>query len=77
MDRILRRRKVLELTGLSSSTMDREIKKERFPRSIPLSEDGRCVGWISSEIEAWIAKRIESAQTRPRTTVRAIEAYQQ
>ena len=45
---------VLELTSLSRSTLYREIARRRFPKPHKLSA-GK-VGWLRSEIEAWIAR---------------------
>jgi prophage regulatory protein len=46
---------VLELTSLSRSTLYREIARGHFPKSHKLSL-GR-VGWLRSEVEAWMAAR--------------------
>lgn len=49
---IARRPRVLELTGLSSSGLDREIDRGYFPPPIRLSPDcrTRAVGWLVPEI---------------------------
>lgn len=51
-DRILRIKTVLQLTGLSRSTLYRKIQRGEFPRQIKLSE--RCAGWRQSAISAWM-----------------------
>ena len=48
--RILRRKAVLELTGLSRSTLYRTGART-FPRQLRISE--RCVGWREWEIDRW------------------------
>lgn len=58
---ILRRPQVLALVGMSQSAMYALIADGEFPRPIVLS--GRssrrpAVGWVSSEIQAWIDERI-------------------
>ena len=53
-------RLVLELTSLSRSTLYREMASGRFPRPHKLSL-GR-VGWLRSEVGAWIAARAAGAQ---------------
>jgi len=50
---------VMALTGLSRSSIYAFIQKNTFPKPIRLGE--RAVGWLSSEIENWIA---EQAQKR-------------
>ena len=51
-DQILRLPRVKELTGMSRSFV---YADEDFPKPIPLG--GRAVGWLASEIFAWIESR--------------------
>ncbi len=51
-NRIIRFEKVKELTGLSRSTIWRLEKNKLFPKRIKITN--RNVGWLLSEIEAWI-----------------------
>lgn len=51
-DRILRINTVLDLTGLSRSTMYRKMEGGTFPRNIQIST--RCAGWRESAINAWL-----------------------
>lgn len=57
------------LVGLSRTTVWRLARAAQFPQSVALSE--RTVGWVESEIQAWIAARITArddqaaAQTSP------------
>lgn len=50
--RILRRGAVTMRTGLSNTTIHREIQAGRFPKPIPLGR--RAVGWFEDEIDAWL-----------------------
>ncbi len=63
---ILRLPEVKARTGLSRSTIYLRIAEGKFPPPINLGE--RCVGWLESEIDAWIAKRIELSRPQPATT---------
>jgi len=54
-DKIIRVKEVLELTGLSRTTLWRLEKKGRFPARLPLSAGS--VGWRNSEINDWVASR--------------------
>ncbi len=51
--RVLRRRAVEGMTGLSRSTIYARMNVGTFPSAIHLG--GRSVGWLAEEIEAWIA----------------------
>lgn len=51
-DRILRIGTVLQVTGLSRSTLYRKVQRGEFPKQIKLSE--RCAGWRQSSVNAWM-----------------------
>ena len=51
---------VLEQTSLSRSTLYREIARARFPKPHKLSL-GR-VGWLRSEVRAWMAAHAAGGQ---------------
>lgn len=54
---ILRMRRVLEMTGLSRTTLWRRVKAETFPRPLRLGGEGsRAVGWRRGEVEDWLRK---------------------
>lgn len=52
----LRLELVKSRTGLSRSTIYAYVREGRFPAPVGIST--RCVGWIESEIDDWIAARI-------------------
>ena len=54
---ILRRNQVEERTGLKRSTLYEQIKKGDFPSPIKIGI--RAVGWIDSEIQAWLESRVK------------------
>ncbi len=56
--RLLRRRDVQGVTGLSRSVMYALMAKGHFPKAISLVPGGRCVAWDADEIEAWVNSRI-------------------
>lgn len=58
---ILRLPSVKERTGLSRSTIYLKISNGTFPHPIKLSE--RAVGWLDTDIQDWISKRIEVTAT--------------
>jgi prophage regulatory protein len=53
---LIRLDQVKARTGLSRSTLYAYINDGRFPRLVIISD--RCVAWVESEIDAWIAERI-------------------
>ena len=57
---ILRRPQVEQRTGLSRSTLYQYIQDGLFPR--PVSLGARAVGWLESEVNAWIAARAKAVR---------------
>lgn len=53
--RILRRAEVTMRTGLSNTSIYREIQAGRFPKPVALGR--RAVGWIESELDQWLEAR--------------------
>lgn len=58
---ILRRQQVEAKTGLRRSTIYARMQAGTFPQSVRLGENS--VGWIESEIDAWIAARIQESRS--------------
>ena len=56
---ILRRQQVEKRVGLSRSTIYTKIAAGEFPAPIALG--ARAVGWLESDIIAWIESRITSS----------------
>jgi prophage regulatory protein len=54
---ILRRPDVEKRTGLKRAHLYKLIKLGQFPKQVKLSE--RAVGWDSTEVEQWIAERLQ------------------
>ena len=57
---ILRLPAVKARTGLSRSTIYLRIAEGDFPK--PISLGGRAVGWIESEIHAWVQQQIDATR---------------
>ena len=55
---IHRKKGVIALTGLSATTLWRLTRRGEFPKPIRLSSG--VVGWLDSEISAWIEERVSS-----------------
>jgi prophage regulatory protein len=54
---------VLDRTGLSRSSLYRLHAAGSFPRRVQISE--RSVGWIESEVDAWLASRVNDSRPAP------------
>lgn len=61
-EKILRLKTVLGRTGLTRSMAYALLKDGQFPR--PINLGARAVGWLESEIDAWIADRIEASRAK-------------
>ena len=57
---ILRLPAVKARTGLSRSTIYVRISAGNFPK--PISLGSRAVGWIESEIDAWLEDQIDASR---------------
>ena len=53
--RLLRIRQVLAMTGLSRSSLYRELRAGTFPDGVRLGV--KAVAWPQAKVEAWIAER--------------------
>lgn len=78
LPRLLRLQQVGEITGLRRSMIYQLEADGNFPRRVKLAT--RAVGWVESEIRAWIAARIlirdglsQRAQPQPLTTARTAD----
>jgi prophage regulatory protein len=60
-ERILRLPEVVTRIGLSRATIYKRIKEGGFPRQVHLGL--RSAGWLESEIDNWIAKRVDARRT--------------
>lgn len=56
--RVLKLKDVLSKTGLGKTSLYALIKQSQFPK--PISLGLRAVGWLESEIEAWIQEKINA-----------------
>ena len=58
--RVLRRKAVEVMTGLARSTIYQRLAEDTFPKQIHLGP--RSVGWLASEVDAWIAGRVAESR---------------
>jgi prophage regulatory protein len=62
-DRFLPKPEVLRIAGFSAATLWREVKAGRFPAPVSISPNR--IGFLESEVRAWIAARLGSRTTAP------------
>lgn len=60
--RVIRLKEVIGTTGLTRSTVYKYIAEGTFPKPVSLGE--RCVGWLESEVLAWIISKVEERDSR-------------
>ena len=56
--KILRIKEVSSLTGLSPSSIYKQVRHDHFPKSIKLT--ARATGWDSREVDKWIESKIDN-----------------
>jgi len=61
LKRFLRKKDVLDLIGISNTTLHEWIKVKAFPAPIKLTDDGRAVAWPEDVVAAWQAARIAAS----------------
>jgi prophage regulatory protein len=59
---ILRLPQVKVKVGLSRSSIYSAIAEKRFPEPVRLS--ARAVGWLESEVDDWVSKRIALSRSQ-------------
>jgi prophage regulatory protein len=56
--RLLRLPEVKARIGLQTTQIYEYMARGDFPKSVKLCPSGRAVGWLESEVNAWIEARI-------------------
>lgn len=59
---LLRRSEVEARTGLARATIYNMVRTGKFPAPIPLTESGRAVGWLESDVNEYLQNRINAAR---------------
>ena len=57
MQKIYRLKNVIEVTGMSRSTIYRLMDQDKFPKPIKLSQ--RIIGFLEEDIDQWIQERYQ------------------
>ena len=59
--KLLRRSEVLQICGISKSTLYEMISQERFPAPVRISQ--RAVGWRAGDIRAWLESLPQASES--------------
>lgn len=54
---VIRHADVAKKLGISAASLFDMISKGDFPKPFPIIPQGRSVGWLESEVDAWIIDR--------------------
>lgn len=57
--RLLRMKRVCDLTGISKSHVYHMVSKGQFPKPVSLVPGGSSKGWVEEEVVDWIESRIK------------------
>lgn len=63
MSQLIKLPDVINLTGLSSSSVYRLASNGEFPKPIKLTAGGRSSAWIAEEVNQWVEERIQASRT--------------
>lgn len=58
--KMLRLPTVIELTGLSRSSIYLRMSKDEFPQSVSLG--GRAIAWLEEDINQWLELKISASK---------------
>ncbi|MBN8727435.1 MAG: AlpA family transcriptional regulator [Xanthomonadales bacterium] len=72
MSNLIRLPQVVDRTGLSRSSIYALAAKQQFPRPIRLTV--ATSAWIESEVDDWIAARVEASRRTPEDILAAAKA---
>ncbi len=60
--RVVRHADVRHKLNISGSALFALIAAGRFPKPFTLFEGGRAVGWLETDIDAWLLARVRTAE---------------
>jgi predicted DNA-binding transcriptional regulator AlpA len=63
--RLIRLKEVMDICGLSRTSLYRGIKTEEFPAPVKLST--RSVAWLHDEVIAWVDARVKRRDSKPQS----------
>lgn len=64
LNRMYRLKELPQFVGLRRTQIAELIKAGQFPKPIPLSDTGRAVAWLESDLIAWQHARIADRNSK-------------
>ncbi len=64
LNRMYRLRDLPQFVGLRRTQIGELIKAGEFPKPVPLSDGGRAVAWLETDLIAWQNARIAARNTQ-------------
>jgi prophage regulatory protein len=64
--RLIRRPEVVRVVGLQRAAIYALMREGRFPQAVRIT--ARSVGWIESEIQAWLAEKVRARAVARKST---------
>lgn len=61
--KLIRLPEALAKTGLSRTRLYEAVNAGTFPRPVKLGPDARAIGFVDSEIDAWIEERVAARES--------------
>lgn len=58
LQRIIRKKDLPDFVGLKRTQIESLIERGEFPKPVTLSDGGRAIGWLESEVTEWQQRRI-------------------
>ena len=62
---VLRQPDACFFVGLKPTQFSKYVRLGDLPQPIQLTDDGRAVAWLITELQAWLAARVAKRDARP------------
>jgi predicted DNA-binding transcriptional regulator AlpA len=68
---VLRKAEAMEFVGLRHTQFDEKVLTGELPAPIQISDSGRAVAWLRSDLEKWLEERVAKRDTAEARAIRA------
>jgi predicted DNA-binding transcriptional regulator AlpA len=63
MKMVLRKAEAMEFVGLRKTQFEEKVLMGEFPAPIDISDSGRAVAWLRTDLEKWLSDRVAKRDT--------------